>query len=398
MGNFRDICEKFDASVLQQLYKKITTEDNGVGNKDVFPVTLVQAVYDAISGIRLDDILSHYNYIYLEFKGSKKATRQAIPIGHRRNSLIISYKDYDNNTIVEQYIGENINDNEWQHDDNWKTPFTEGSFEISVTDSQLEKYINKYFEDNNLQQMIFDKADTTINAAIQQVIGEGKLDALITSVVNQFLNDRLGEYISEDIVRRIVREYCDELDLSNEINTIVNNKADSYFSSQDFKNTVNNLANTALNTYIGEHLSDAKIKQLVDAYLATLNLDDILNNKVEDKVNNYFSSDEFNTKIDEIVSNIAGDKINEYITNNLTPENLNEIITNAIKDNLNVALNNYFTTDEGKQAIKDAIGPELEEVVGSYFEAFNTYIQDNERVIANALARHEQAIIDLQNA
>ena len=42
----------------------------------------------------------------------------------------------------------------------------------------------------------------------------------------------------------------------------------------------------------------------------------------------------------------------------------------------------------------DDLKPEIEEIVGEYFEAVKQYLEDNERVIANALARHEQWIND----
>lgn len=279
MANFKDICQKFDASVLQQLYKKITKDDNTLGDKNVFPVALVQGVYDAISGMRLDDILTHYNYINLEFKGSQSSTRLAIPIAHRRTYLIISYTDYDNANHIEQYIGNNINDVDWQKDSNWKTPFTEGNFIVNVADNVVEEITNNY-----------------------------------------------------------------------------------------------------LDNYFEEHPLDTNVQ-----------------NTVIQEVANWFNSTEGETFINNAVTNATNNYVQQYINDNLSDEQLAEIITNYLDENITTICQNYFTSEAGQQAINDAIAPQLEEIVGEYFTAIQTYLQDNERVIANALARHEQAITDLQN-
>lgn len=44
-----------------------------------------------------------------------------------------------------------------------------------------------------------------------------------------------------------------------------------------------------------------------------------------------------------------------------------------------------------------SFGENLNHLFGESFNAIVAYLRDNERVIANALARHEQAITDLQN-
>ena len=73
---------------------------------------------------------------------------------------------------------------------------------------------------------------------------------------------------------------------------------------------------------------------------------------IKDMFEEYINGDEFKTKLETII----GDVVNNYLGENLEP------------------------------------------IVGEYFDAVVAYLRDNERVIANALARHEQAITDLQNA
>lgn len=266
MNNFKDICEKFDASVLQQLYKKITDDNGKIGEKNVFPIALVQSVFDAISGIRLDDILSHYNYIHLQYKGSQSETRLAIPLAHRRKTLIISYIDYDNNTHVEQYVGDAINDEVWRNDDNWKTPFTEGNFTVTVTDTQLEKYINQYFDDRDISSIVVEKA---------------------------------GDIIS------------------------------NYISSEEGGDVFVNTINEAVNNYLAEAITEDALK--------------------------------------EIISEVINDRIKEHLIE-------------------------YLNTDEGKDLILEVTQPYMDEQMNAFKEEVSEYLQDNERVIANALIRHEQWI------
>ena len=84
-----NLCEKYDASTLQQLYKIITDEANGgLTTKDVFPVTLVQSVFDALTGTRLDQILALNNCMWLPFKGTREATRLQVGPDMRRKGLI----------------------------------------------------------------------------------------------------------------------------------------------------------------------------------------------------------------------------------------------------------------------------------------------------------------------
>lgn len=265
---FKDICQKFDASTLQQLYKKITDEvTNNIVNKNIFPTTLVQGVFDGITGTRLDQVLTHYNFINIRYNGNRENTRLLIPTAYRRKYLIIAYGDYDGNYYIEQYKGSNLNDNDWQDSSNWITPFTEGRFILDVGEERLQDYINVYLDSKDLTSSISNKT---------------------------------GE---------IAKEY-----IESEAGT------------------------------------------------------EIINNKTQDYLNDY-----------------------------ITPELIQPWVEDVARELVpNVALE-FFATDEGKDIIRDAIKPELEDLVGEYFDAFANYIQQNERVIANALARHEQAITDLQS-
>lgn len=106
----------------------------------------------------------------------------------------------------------------------------------------------------------------------------------------------------------------------------------------------------------------------------------------------------------EAVEGYNIDDLKQYIQNII--DELKQLIENQAGDIINNAISNYINGDEFQQLIENKLqeilnqylDDNLEDLVGGFFEAIVEYLRDNERVIANALARHEQAITDLQNA
>lgn len=245
----KDICVIDKQLPIQQLNKyneKYTKREN------FFPISLVQAIFDK-TGLRLDTIISSFNYIFLPYKGDPQNTRLQVTSLMRRKSLVICYRDLEDNTIIEMYNGNNKNDNDWKDDSNW----------IS-----FEDWLKSVVED------IFDNIENFPN--IVDIINE-----TIKNEVNNWLNQNVGD----------------------EINTIIN----EYIQSID-------------------------------------------------------------------INAIIKESVTEWLNNN----------KDEINSNIEVYVNNYLNEN-------------LEPLVGQFFDACVNYMQDNERVIANALARHEQAITDLQS-
>ena len=256
MANYKDMCEVDRMLPIHQLNK---INEKGTERFDFFPLSVIQAIYDK-TGIRLDAIISSFNYIFLPYKGTKEDTRLQVVGLMRRKSLFVCYRDLDDNVIIEMYIGTDRGDDAWKNDANWK------NFEDWITDS--------------------------------------------------------------------VKEYLDNIDINNP-NAILD--------------AIRKYVEDFINSYLGNWL-DVNIKQ-----------------KVDQIVNDYIEG----LDIDKIIS----DTINKWIEDN--------------KDNINQQITNY---------VNDYLNDNLEPLVGEYFAAVKKYLEDNERVIANALARHEQAITDLQSS
>lgn len=241
MIDYSKLCVADRQMPIQQLDK---LNEKGTKRENFFPITVIQAVFDK-TGIRLDAIISSFNYLFLPWKGTKESTRLQVVGLMRRKSLVVCYRDLDDNTTIEMYNNNERGDDEWKKDDNWKDWIT---------------WLKEVVEE------IFKNMDNYPN-----------FEQTIKDTVNTWITENLGDYI----------------------------------------------------------------KNIVDEYLNELDLDNIVNNVLSDIILNH----------------------PEYITN---------------------VVNNYLTKN-------------LEPLVGEYFTAIVEYLRDNERVIANALARHEQAIIELQN-
>lgn len=111
---------------------------NDLKRKDIFPITVTSAVFDK-QGNSLEALLACNNFLFLPFKGSGEATRLTVSVLLRRKGLIISYINYSNEIVIEQYIGDSKADEVWSNNSNWKAPFS-GDIQSIVNES-----INKRF-------------------------------------------------------------------------------------------------------------------------------------------------------------------------------------------------------------------------------------------------------------
>lgn len=238
--DYKDICVTDRQLPIHQLNK---LNEKGTKREDFFPISVVQAIFDK-TGIRLDAIISSFNYLFLPWKGTKETTRLQVVGLMRRKSLVICYRDLDDNITIEMYISNERGDDEWKKDDNWKG--------------------------------------------------------------------------FADWIKEVIEEIFGNLDNYPDI-------------EQGIKDAVNNW----LNTNIGD-----KIEQIVNEYMQSVDIDALV-----------------------------GDAVKQWLTDNT--ETINNMINQYLEEN-------------------------LEPLVGEFFTACVNYMKQNERVIANALARHEQAITDLQ--
>ena len=142
-----------DAVYIQQLRKYC--KDNKKWN-EIFPVTFIQAIYNAANGNRLDTLLAMYNSIFVEYKGSFATTVVAIDNIVRKKGLIITYFDENNLSWTRRYKLHDTSDINFQNEDNWE------GYNFDILADEIYKAI-KYIFTN------IDKFPDLKNVLIQQI-------------------------------------------------------------------------------------------------------------------------------------------------------------------------------------------------------------------------------------
>ena len=187
---------------------------DGKKRNNFFPISILKAIFSS-NGTRLDTILSSFNHLYLTYAGDKENTRLTVPLEFRRNGLIITYIDFDNNTISEIYKGNDRGDDEWKKDDNW----------ISLTDyikDEIGKQLGDLGEFDNIKEFI-----------------ENAIKELGDDIVNEWLTENASS---------IITNWLNEQDISKFAEDAVNN----YINSEDFTIKLNEVANNIFNNYIND--------------------------------------------------------------------------------------------------------------------------------------------------
>ena len=200
MSNIKDICQVDRILPIHQLNK---INEKGTERQNFFPISVVQAIFDK-TGIRLDAIISSFNYLFLPWKGTKESTRLQVVGLMRRKSLVVCYRDLDDNITIEMYNSNERGDEEWKKDDNWKD-FDDWLFEIIIGIlGSLDKYpdikeqitniineVSKEIIDNWLEEY----ANTTIENKVVELfnsyIAGSNFKELITNIINQAVSDNL---------------------------------------------------------------------------------------------------------------------------------------------------------------------------------------------------------------
>lgn len=96
--------------------------DETLERNDIFPISVLDAIFDKKNGNSLKSILYQFNNIYITFQGSAAATRKMLPFELRRKGVIISYKNMYDEAITEKLIQDNnISDDIIALDTSWVT-------------------------------------------------------------------------------------------------------------------------------------------------------------------------------------------------------------------------------------------------------------------------------------
>lgn len=238
-----------DAVYIQQLRKYC--KDNKKWN-EIFPVTFIQAIYNAANGNRLDTLLAMYNSIFVEYKGSFATTVAAIDNIVRKKGLIITYFDENNLSWTRRYKLHDTSDINFQNEDNWE------GYNFDILVDEIYKAIEYIF--TNL-----DKFPDLKNVVIQQIT---EVTKDIFNNIEDYTNlyNIFKELIKENI-NNVFNNINDYTNLKNLINTSIYNRVDYIFNNiDDFKVLLNKINAAILNRvdYIFNNINNyPELKQLI---------------------------------------------------------------------------------------------------------------------------------------
>lgn len=238
-----------DAVYIQQLRKYC--KDNKKWN-EIFPVTFIQAIYNAANGNRLDTLLAMYNSIFVEYKGSFATTVAAIDNIVRKKGLIITYFDENNLSWTRRYKLHDTSDINFQNENNWE------GYNFDILVDEIYKAI-KYIFTN------IDKFPDLKNVLIQQIT---EVTENIFNNIEDYTNlyNIFKELIKENI-NNVFNNINDYTNLKNLINTNIYNRVDYIFNNiDDFKVLLNKINVAILNRvdYIFNNINNyPELKQLI---------------------------------------------------------------------------------------------------------------------------------------
>lgn len=316
-----------DAVYIQQLRKYC--KDNKKWN-EIFPVTFIQAIYNAANGNRLDTLLAMYNSIFVEYKGSFATTVVAIDNIVRKKGLIITYFDENNLSWTRRYKLHDTSDINFQNEDNWE------GYNFDILVDEIYKAI-KYIFTN------IDKFPDLKNVLIQQIT---EVTENIFNNIEDYTNlyNIFKELIKENI-NNVFNNINDYTNLKNLINTNIYNRVDYIFNNiDDFKVLLNKINVAILNKvdYIFNNINNyPELKQLIINSLQAKQLFTIefsVNGDTLDIIN----KDELNSYIEN--NNVNNNALFTFIGNFFDSSN-NKLLYNLVFTAFVNINSNYLNLD-----------------------------------------------------
>lgn len=238
-----------DAVYIQQLRKYC--KDNKKWN-EIFPVTFIQAIYNAANGNRLDTLLAMYNSIFVEYKGSFATTVAAIDNIVRKKGLIITYFDENNLSWTRRYKLHDVSDINFQNEDNWE------GYNFDILIDEIYKAIEYIF--NNIN-----KFPDLKNVLIQQIT---EVTENIFNNIEDYANlYNIFKNLIKENINNVFNNINDYNEFKNLINTNINNRVDYIFNNIDnFEILLNKINVAILNRvdYIFNNINKyPELKQLI---------------------------------------------------------------------------------------------------------------------------------------
>lgn len=408
-------CQSFDPSKVQcdkegnmpiHILDKYCEENDTRYN--IFPLTVIQAIFDGLTGTRLDRILAACNSVYLTWEGTFADTVNKLDKIYRRKGYIITYRDATNINWTQRYNSDDISDAAWTNPDNW-----EGwSFDTVIKD--LAEALEEIFTNIGDYKDFLDIITSFINDFVVNVFNNINNYPQLVEIIKNSTVESLP-IIIKDIFNNI-NEYPE---LKEIFNQYIKQWTESIFNNISSYPALNQFITNAINAHVETTINN--IFNNIDNYPAIKNL--IVTNTVN-KVIDIFKNISQYPELQEAIQNNVNERV-DYIFNNINnyPELigiLSDLVCNCVK-NIFANINNYpalvtcinnainsrvdyiFNNIDRFPILKNLIETKVEARVTYIFEHINSFtellnvIKGNIENIFNNIDSHPNLKVVIEN-
>lgn len=408
-------CQSFDPSKVQcdkegnmpiHMLDKYCEENDT--RYDILPVTIVQAVFDGITGTRLDRILASCNSVYLTWEGTFADTVNKLDTIYRRKGYIVTYRDETNMNWTKRYNSDDISDEAWTNPNNW-----EGwSFDTIIED--LAEALEEIFKNIGDYKDFLDVLVGFVNQFVTEVFDNIQSYPSLINIIKNSTIESLP-IIIKDIFNNI-NNYPELKDLFDQYVQkwtieVFNNIALYPGLTQFITNTINDRVEFVINSIFNNIDSYPKIKEL------------IVNNTINKVIDIFKNIGQYPELVQTIYNNVA-ERVNYIFTHlNEFPELvgiLSDLICNCVKNifnNINdypaliTCINNatnarveyIFNNIDSFPILKNLIETKVESRVTYIFEHVNNFatllevIKGNIEIIFDNVDNHPALKLVIEN-
>lgn len=328
-------CQSFDPSKVQcdkegnmpiHILDKYCEENDTRYN--IYPLTVIQAVFDGLTGTRLDRILAACNSVYLTWEGTFANTVNKVDKIYRRKGYIITYRDATNINWTQRYNSDDISDVAWTNPANW-----EGwSFDTVIKD--LAKALEEIFTNIGDYKDFLDIITGFINDFVINVFNNINNYPELVNIIKNSTVESLPI-----IIKDIFNNINDYPEIKNVFNEYVKQWTETIFNNIASYPALSQFIINAINTHVENTINN--IFNNLDNYPAVKNL--IVNNTIN-KVIDIFKNIGQYPELQEAIKNNVNERV-DYIFNNINnyPELigiLSDLVCNCVQ-NIFVNINNY---------------------------------------------------------
>lgn len=328
-------CQSFDPSKVQcdkegnmpiHILDKYCEENDTRYN--IYPLTVIQAIFDGKTGTRLDRILAACNSVYLTWEGTFADTVNKLDKIYRRKGYIITYRDATNINWTQRYNSDDISDAAWTNPDNW-----EGwSFDTVIKD--LAEALEKIFTNIGDYKDFLDIITSFINDFVVNVFNNINNYPKLVEIIKNSTVESLPI-----IIRDIFNNINEYPELKEIFNQYIKQWTESIFNNISSYPALNQFITNAINAHVETTIGN--IFNNIDNYPAIKNL--IITNTVN-KVVDIFKNIGQYPELQETIQNNINERV-DYIFNNINnyPELigiLSDLVCNCVK-NIFANINNY---------------------------------------------------------